>query len=184
MPSDDNSISRFGELLNKIEKVFIFIGAITLLFMTALIVGEIIARKFFKTSIFITLEYSGYGLAIIMMLSLASVTRKKGHLTVEFLVNMLPSGMRRWIDLIFSVILFFIYNVVITYVCYRLFSQSFVLHSISQDASRTPLWIPQIILFVGIVVTDLQLLHNLFVSLDHSNKAPASTNIQESEGKE
>jgi len=184
MEPENTLLLRFGEVLEKIEKIFIFIGAITLILMAALVFGEVVARKFFYTSLFITMEYSGYGLAIVTMLSLATVARKNTHLNVEFLRGMLPVGIRRRIDLIFSVILFFIYNLVITYVCYRLFWQSFILHSVSQDSSRTPLWIPQIILFVGIVLTDLQLMHNLIVAVAHSNEAPASTNIQESEGKE
>jgi TRAP-type C4-dicarboxylate transport system permease small subunit len=153
--------ARFDALLTRLESGFIIVGSLTLLGMVGLIFADIVSRKLFKTSIHISMEYSEYGLAFITMLSLSSVTRMKEHLQVRVLIDRLNKPARRVAHFFVSVLLFLLYNLFLTYMCYRLFNESLILGSKSQTISHTPLWIPQIVLFIGIVVTDIRLMVEL-----------------------
>jgi TRAP-type C4-dicarboxylate transport system permease small subunit len=152
---------RIDALVTRLESGFIIVGSITLLGMVGLIFADIVSRKLLKTSLHISMEYSEYGLAFITMLSLSSVTRMKEHLQVKVLIERLGKPARRVAHFFVSLLLLLLYNLFITYMCYRLFTESLTLGSKSQTISHTPLWIPQIVLFIGIVVTDIRLLIEL-----------------------
>ena len=64
-----------------------------------------------------------------------------------------------------SVFLFMIYNFVMTYIVYRLLSQSLIDGTHSQEVSHTALWIPQVVIVFGMLVTDLRIIVDLVSSL-------------------
>ena len=165
MQGKGNLWSKVQGAINTVEDVFVAGACIALFAIVAMITTEIIARKIFDASIYIAGEYSGYALPIIMALALARITRQKTHLSVEFFVRMLSEKARQVLDFIFSVILFMIYNFVMTYIVYRLFSQSLIDGTHSQEVSHTALWIPQIVIVFGMLVTDLRIIIDLVSSV-------------------
>ncbi|RJQ77550.1 MAG: TRAP transporter small permease [Desulfobacteraceae bacterium] len=148
--------STIDRLVGRISSAGILLSAIALAAMGALIVIEILARKLFHTSVHIAIEYTGYSLALMMAFSLADVTRRKVHLNVVIVRDRLNARHRRYLELVFSLLLFLGYNIVLTGVCFRLFMQSLELDAHSGGISHTPLWIPQSVLFLGLILADIQ----------------------------
>jgi len=148
----------------KFEKIAawgIGVGAAALVLMVVLVALEIFVRKILNSSIYISIEYTGYALAAMMALGLAAVTQQKRHLTVDVLIERLPHRWRRGMDLAFSLLLFCIYSVFLTLICLRLFHQSLTLDIHSSTVAHTPMWVPQAILALGCGLLNLQLIADI-----------------------
>ena len=171
-------ILKTDAILERVEALFITLCSLALIGMFGLIFIEILSRKLLKTSIHISVEFSEYGLALIGLLALAAVTRRKEHLQVQVLVDRLSKSVRKVLDFVFSLLLFFIYNLFLTYLCYALFSGSISLGTRSQTVMHTPLWIPQIVVFIGLLAADFRLLNDLFkTALGLDEEAGPATRI-------
>ncbi len=151
------SISTMGWIFERIDRFGVFIGVVSLLFMLLLISIEVFVRKILNSSIYISIEYTGYSLAMVTIFGLASVTKANRHLAVDVLIALLKPKWRRAFDLVFSLLLFLIYSVGLTYIWYGHFHQALMLGSRSSDISHTPLWIPQIVLLLGFIMLNIQL---------------------------
>ncbi|MBU2548704.1 MAG: TRAP transporter small permease [Proteobacteria bacterium] len=154
-------VLKIDVVLERVDSVFIILSAVALTGMFGLIFVEIISRKLFDTSIHIAMEYSEYGLAFIAMLALAGVTRGREHLQVGVLVDRLKENAQKVLHFVFSLVLFFAYNLFLTYLSYILFSESYHLGTKSQTVGHTPLWIPQVVVFIGLLSADIRILNDL-----------------------
>lgn len=140
------------QVVSKIVSYGVAFASVALIAMFVLIMSEIIARKVFNTSIYVSLEYTGYGLAIVIMFVLADLLKRRQHLAVGVIKDRLPRRIRGGAELTFSLVIFLLYCGFLTYLCFRLAKESYDLHIFSVSAARTPLWIPESLLVLGLVI--------------------------------
>ena len=95
--------------------------------------------------------YAGYLMAGAGFLALAHTLRRGEHIRVTLLLNALPPGARRALEIWSLAAAVLLAGLLAFYSC-RLAWQSHVFHDISTGNDATPLWIPQLSMAVGSVI--------------------------------
>lgn len=148
------------KLLEWIDKGAQIAGWIAGLFMiaiVALINVEIILRTFFNTSTFIADEFSGYFLVAVVLMGLAYALLHDAHIRVEVIRSRLAHGARRTIDILCALV----GGLLTLYVArhaLRMVIDAYELGMTADSISETPIFIPQILIPVGLILLALQLL--------------------------
>ena len=114
-------------------------------------------------------EYAGYAMASASFLAFANALNRGAHIRVSVVLNLVPSKVRRWID----VWCFAVGAAVAWYFVY--YAQKFVYFSwkfndMSQGQDKTLLWMPQSVMLFGAVVFAISLTDHLLhvlISGDH-----------------
>ena len=110
-------------------------------------------------------DYAGYAMASASFLAFANALNRGSHIRVSIVLNALPAGARRWLEIwcfgIGTAVMWYF-----VYYAYRFVYWSWKFNDISQGQDRTPMWIPQSTMLIGaailaIALTD-HLIHVLF----------------------
>ena len=105
-------------------------------------------------------ELAGYAMAAASFLALAPTFRAGGHIRVQVLLGLLPVRLRHWIEL-------WCIGMTLALVGYLawwaidLAHQSYVFGDVSPGLLPVPLWIPQSLMALGVVVLTLGLIEAL-----------------------
>ena len=105
-------------------------------------------------------DYAGYAMAAASFLAFANALNRGSHIRVSILLNAVPDGLRRWIEVWCfgigtSVMWYFVWY------AYRFVYWSWKFNDISQGQDRTPLWIPQSAMLLGAVILAIALTDHL-----------------------
>lgn len=152
-----------------LAKISGVIGASCIVIMMLLITVEIFARWVLKTSTLISDEYSGYLMVFITYWGAAAAFHSGNFVRVEAIFNRFSQKTQKILDKIYE-ILFLVFN---SYLCIYFFQRlaSVYQHnSLSTSISRTPLWIPYGICWLGICVFELYLISALIEGLIESRR--------------
>lgn len=141
---------RLVKNIEKISSWSVIACGLLLIGMSLFIAVEVVLRKFFSVSTKGADELSAYAFAIICAWSLSYTLIKKGHIRIDFLYTKLPSFMQRILDVIAFVALA-IFVSPMTYYTFKTLKTSIVRLSKANTPLQTPMWIPQIIWFSGIL---------------------------------
>lgn len=144
----DNIIDNTYDLVVKISKISMVIGGILIISMAGFIGVEVIIRKYFSLSLSGVEELSGYTLAIISAWSFSYTFIKKGHIRIDLVYQKLSRPLRIFLDLL-AILMMIIFVYLMTYFSYKTLSMSIIRFSRANTALQTPLWIPQILWFLG-----------------------------------
>ena len=87
-------IRRILDTIDAISRVAAIIGGICLLFMSILMVTEVICRNYLNFSLVFSWEYSSYMMAAVFFLTAAYTLLVKGHVRVFLLGEALPEKAR------------------------------------------------------------------------------------------
>jgi TRAP-type C4-dicarboxylate transport system permease small subunit len=105
--------------------------------------------------------YAGYCMAASAFLALASTLRRGEHIRVTLIINRLPDGAHRVMDIFCHVIALGVTGVLAAY-SIRLVIRSHAFVDVSQGLDATPLWIPQIAMAIGTTVLAIAFAAELF----------------------
>ncbi len=132
------------------------IAGLGMLLLTILVTAHVAARRFLESPFVFTEEYSGYLQVLIVFFGLAYTLRVGGHITLDLLVERLPMGLRRHVTIVTTVVgLLFI--IVLAFSALLFVSDSFQKGTIAPTPRMTPLWIPQAVVLLGLVLLAVQL---------------------------
>jgi TRAP-type C4-dicarboxylate transport system permease small subunit len=129
--------------------------------MSGIIVLEVILRTFFASTLYMTEEFSGYMVLAILALGVAYAREKNSLLTVDFLINMLSPEVRKKVDFVYGVVSL-IFCILLDWYVIQLLMKSIERNIMAPTVFRTPLWIPQMLLPIGITLLCLVMLRKLF----------------------
>lgn len=149
-------MKKFIRVIEKITNAFGWIAGITMLLGVALIIIEIILRKVFDSTIYISEEYIAYFLVSISFFSLAYTLKEDGHIRINFLFNLIKGPKKHIAINIYSFIVGLIVFSIITIVTAIFFWDSVMMKTQSLQISRTYLAIPQLTIPLGSLIITLQ----------------------------
>jgi TRAP-type C4-dicarboxylate transport system permease small subunit len=147
----------FQKIVTAIGRAAAFVAALILAGMTALIIFEIFIRTVFSTSTHITEEFVAYGLASLIFLTFAYALEQGALIRVDLIIVRLPHRVRFVTELI-TILVTFAVVVFVTKYIWNAFARYWKTGAISWSPAEVPLWIPQIIVIIGIVLFCLQLI--------------------------
>ncbi len=124
--------------------------------MSFLVVTEVVLRATVNESTRVASEYSGYALATMIYLSLGFTFREGAHIRISFLNDRLPNKLRRLVEFLLAAFAAVVTSVAILAV-WEMARTSYERGTIAYTVARTPLYIPQGVILVGLVILFIQL---------------------------
>lgn len=125
-------------------------GGILLFASIGLIAVEIVLRKGFNTSLQGTNELSTYAFAISVSWAFAYALFRKAHIRIDVLYVRLPPAYHLALDGL-ALFALSIFTILVSWQAYNVLATSISQGSISNTPLGTPLWIPQLLWFVGLL---------------------------------
>jgi TRAP-type transport system small permease protein len=159
-------MERIIGLLDTISKVVVTLSGISMILIVALIVLEVSLRALLSSSTLVADEYSGYLYVTLFFFALAFTMRDEGHIRVGVIFNSVNWKARKVMDLVSSIIALLICTFALYYAA-RMVSDAYTLCMVSETPAATPIWIPQLVLPLGLSLFILQIVSRIFrISLD------------------
>lgn len=131
--------------------VFSIIGGYVLLFLSFLIVFEIIARKIFNYSLQGVDEIGGYTVAITGTFGFAYALIERTHTRIDIILDHVPPAIRNILNLLAYALVTGVALFMLRY-GYEALSESILFKSISPTPLQVIMWIPQSMWVAGLVV--------------------------------
>lgn len=147
-------------LSQKIQKVSMFLGyfsGVLVLLMVASIVYDVVMRHIFNNPTIWADELSCYLLVGITFLGAAYTLVIDGHIRVETIVEKFPHKVREWVGFIADIIGFG-FLIIFGWYAFGLAWDSYFDVNLASTLLRTPLFIPQLSLALGLVWLCFQML--------------------------
>jgi len=146
----------FASIIEKLSLVLGYISGCFVLLMMFIIIFDVVMRHIFNRPTIWADEISCYLLVGIAFLGSAYTLITGGHIRVE-LIERLASKIRQRFEFTTDIISL-AFLLVLTYQAYKLVIDSYVSVKISSTLLRTPLFLPQLLIAIGLTCLCLQLL--------------------------
>ncbi|TNF21373.1 MAG: TRAP transporter small permease [Rhodobacteraceae bacterium] len=158
----------------RISQATAVIAALALVLMVGFIAVEITMRFFFSTSTFVQDEFLGYGLSICIIWSLGYTLENGSMIKVNLLSARLSETAQRWLTAIGAAATAVVV-LGLTYMFWLRAAKAWDRGSVSATSAEMPVWIPETIIAVGLLLFALQLVaHAARHVTDHPSPAPAA----------
>ncbi len=152
------------------------LSGVTFALMTLLILSEILLRAFFQKSSLNASEYSGYMLAAMIYLGLGYSFRQGAHIRITFLRERLKGWTLHLLEISCASVGALLCVLSTVFLGEMVFT-SFQRGATAYTVAETPLWIPQAIVLVGLVILTLQVLAYLLFLIVHGPGAVESRTV-------
>ncbi|PIE65401.1 MAG: DctQ-like TRAP transporter subunit [Desulfobacterales bacterium] len=153
--------NRLLSVIEKLSTAGAVLSGVTFGLMTLLILAEIMLRTFFDKSTLIASEYSGYTLAAMIYLGLGFSFRQGAHIRITFLRERLSGWPFHFLEIICASI-GSVLCILSTLFLAGMVHTSYIRGTTAYTVAETPLWIPQAVILVGLIIMTLQILAYLF----------------------
>lgn len=164
------ALRRLLALLDVVTLGMAYLSGIVFVLVSFYITLDVIGRKFFHLSSALTDEMGGYALAFGAMWALAWTLRSGGHVRIDVVLPHLPRTVRITLDYLAMAIMAFFAAFVAVY-AWKLGFESFDTDARAMSFVRTPLWIPQSLLAIGVSVLALEAVVIFLVGIVESLRA-------------
>ena len=138
------------------SKLGAYLSAFSMLSIVLLILVEIILRSLFHTSTMISDEYSGYLMVGLVMLGLSYTLASGSHIRITIVAGQFKGRASQILDLLVILAALALINYAL-YHSIRMVQDTFAYGILADSISETPLYIPQVLIPVGLALLDLQL---------------------------
>jgi TRAP-type mannitol/chloroaromatic compound transport system permease small subunit len=148
---DPSGIDRVMGLAQRISRYAAWASGYAIVGCAALIGIDIVLRKLFAVSLGGTDEISGYVLVVTFAWTAAWALFRDAHIRIDIVSSRLPPGPRRVFDLLALASLLGV-AALLAWQASGVFAESVRLGSVSNTPLRVPLWLPQGLWFLGLLV--------------------------------
>lgn len=135
-------------------------GGLLVAFLAAMVATEVIARSVFNISLMVADEYSGYIVVALVFLGIPYALFHDALLRVDFIFERLKGKGRIVAALLFDLVSLLVTCVLGWYLT-RMVLTTFERGTFSSTPAMTPLWIPQAVMPLGILLIVIILLYRI-----------------------
>ena len=153
-------MKRFISIIDGLSLGGAFLSALLMLFIVVLIAVEILLRSVFNTSTLISDEYSAYFFVCVVLLGLAFTLREEGHIRITLLTSVIGSKGQAFLDILATAMAIAITSFALYYAGAMVYD-SWSLGMEADSISETPIYLSQMVIPVGLLLFDLQLVARL-----------------------
>ncbi|MDF0750842.1 TRAP transporter small permease [Marinobacter sp. 71-i] len=161
------------KLLRALERFNIFMGVasgVAIFLITLIVVADVALRALFRQPIPGATELSTLLMVALVYLGLASVQTTKSNFRMEVLINYLPSGIARILNLLTTLIALVAISIIAWYTTLEAL-HSLSVKEMSYGAVSFPIYPARTIIAIGFVLLALQLLIDaVFLLVGHDTK--------------
>jgi TRAP-type C4-dicarboxylate transport system permease small subunit len=138
-------------LIRRLSSLGAWIGGALLLAVAFLVSAEVILRAFFSYALAAASEISSYVLAIGAAWGFSFALIHRAHVRVDAAVRLLPRRVLAWVDLVAASALTY-YAFLLVFHGWGVFFESWSRNTRAMTPLLTPVWIPQGLWWLGLVV--------------------------------
>lgn len=164
-------------VVRRVNTVAVYMSCAAVVLMMVFTDWEVITRYFVRNPATWTYPVTSYLLLYCIYLALAYALQRGGHVSVEFLVEMVPPRVRRWLERIGHV-LGLVFTLVLLYQSYRLFSRHLAEGQRDISTISAPLYMVSFALPLGLA---LMTVTYVLVLIDSFVRQPGEPTWQEQE---
>lgn len=146
----------FIRLVKRLNQVAGVLSALLILYMAAHILLEI-GLRFFDSSTYVLNEFVGYAVATLTFTGLGFTLERGGLIRVDMLVERLSPGWRVAVDTLVSSIVLLVFSWLSWYWWLNV-ARSYQRGISSDSLANTPLWMPEGMVLIGMLIFCLTLL--------------------------
>jgi len=169
LTSKNNKFTHYLNVIGKYNSaISARVGEVCIFIMTLLVTVDVLLRASIGKSTLVAHEVSGYLLVAIACLGLSHAQRQGMHIEVTLLTGKLP---QKWRERMLTTALFaaMVFMIWFAWVTVGPFVFKYVTHTTSLTIIRLPMWIPYLVIPVGLGMYALQLLIE-FITSFYPNK--------------
>jgi len=153
-------VRTFQAAVWRISKGAAVVSAALLVLMVLHILLEITLRSFFATSTFVLDEFVGYGVAAMTFLTLGYALEEGSLIRVQLVLTRSPAPVRRGLEILCASLTLALSLFLIGYF-WKSVSRNWSRGAVSQSIAEVPLWLPEGLVLLGILLFALQLFAHL-----------------------
>ncbi len=151
-------INKFCAISSFIAKGGAIVSVVLMVFMTCHVIVEITLRAFFNSSTYVLDEFVGYGVAAMTFLSLGHALESASLIRVNFLLIKLKNNIVRRVVEQIVVLLTLGLTLFIARYFFKSIVRNFERGAVSETIAEIPLWIPEGLVLVGLIIMVMQLI--------------------------
>ena len=145
------SLDAIHHALQRISLWAVWIAGLALLLSAVMVTVDVFSRKFFSVTMSGSDEVSGYVFAASTTWAYSYCLLNRSNVRIDVLYNFLPVTVRAVLDVV-GVALLLYYMSYLMRKAFGVFWTSWTGNSISTTTLQTPLWIPQLMWFLGLAL--------------------------------
>ena len=157
-PFHRDNMKKVIEIIEYISKIGAYISAFFMLLIVTIITTEIFLRSLFNKSLLISDEYSAYFMVASIFFGLAYTLKEGKHIKITIITSRIKN---KKVSLFLDIFVYLTAFAISTYACYFSFLMVNETRSLDMRAdsiAETPLWIPEISVFIGFLLLSLQII--------------------------
>lgn len=153
-------MKKFTSIIEACSKAGGYVSGLFMLLIVALISVEIVVRTLFDTSTLIADEYSAYFFVVVVMMGLSFSMKEGAHIRISLLRGKLSEKVQAVLDAVVLV-------GAIALTCFALYHAVLMTYDVwelemtADSISETPIYIPQLVIPVGLFLLIVQLISDL-----------------------
>jgi len=137
---------------------------LALIALVLLVCAEIVTRFFFNHSLMVVEELAGYLVVGLTLLGASLSLRSNSLFQVGFVLQALPVATQRLLNLLFMLLSLGVCGVLI-WQTFKLVMSSYARGNVAPTTLMTPLWIPQLLVPLGLSMIAIFIVEKLIVTL-------------------
>jgi len=137
-------------MLVKLDRFLFRVSALIVLLLTGFVVLDVILAQF-KLPTYLSSEIGPFLMAAMVFFAVPMVTHDETHIRADFFDAFFPVKMRAILRVFFSDPLFVVYAGVLLFIACQMTWNGYVSGERTQNLLRTPLWIPQLAMILGLL---------------------------------
>ena len=103
----EKSVEFAEKLMNLLEWIIVLIASLAMVLLTVVVFGEVLSRYVFKVPFVFTTEITALMFPWMVFLGAVAVQRNNGHLSITFLKEIFPTGIKRFLSYIEKLVMLF-----------------------------------------------------------------------------
>ncbi|RTE64785.1 TRAP transporter small permease [Amphritea opalescens] len=149
-------MNTFQSLVYRLSRLAAQLSAVLLVYMVLHILLEIVLRSFFATSTFVLDEMVGYGVAAMTFLTLGYAVHDDALIRVNIVASRLRGRAKRALETL-CLAMTLAMSCYITWYMWIGVKRNWDRGAVSESIAEVPLWIPEGLVLLGIVLFSIQL---------------------------
>lgn len=153
-------MQKAGRFLDKSIAYLVYggaaMGVASILILISMTFLNVMLRYFFRAPLFFAVEYSAYLFAVVVYMGFAYAMRTEAHVRVDLVSRLLPRRIREGLEVVYPLLALGLIGIYFYY-SWDLFVTSLEKHARARTIVETPLWIPQMFLWMGLTLFGLEL---------------------------
>lgn len=137
---------------------------LALIVLVLMVCAEIVSRSFFNHSLKVVEELAGYLVVSLTLFGASLSLRSNSLFQVGFVLHTLPAGLQRMLNLLFQLVALGVCGVLI-WQTGKLVLSSYARGNVAPTTLMTPLWIPQLLVPLGLSMIAIFIIEHLIVTL-------------------